>query len=744
MTKQELLNLAASSIAAAQAVADAIGALPDDPVEPPPAPTATITVSPLTIEDSHDGTHSATVSWITTGADTVTVNGQPQTFVGSMAIVGPAIGQHTFALVASGPGGTAQASATLTVVEHSHPPDPGTPPHPDDPIKQAEHLAAMALVTAESASLFVPAGQTTELTGDVTHDGVRFEGTLRILGTLRVETLLGTSTSRLEMGDGAKIVIRDTGPITDPFRLGRGIISHGQVALDGSWTIESENPALDRRGHFMVMHSPKARIVGGTVRNLGRTDKSQPVTDPDGQGGGTANPRGRYPLHIHRTGSTEAVVIQNVRVEGSPGWGIVNHDSWVECDDCTCVDTFGAAFVGEIGTERGHFRNWRAEDIGGLPLGDIGISTEAVEDWGKAGHAVWLQGGGGIEVGPGSYANLSHRAVIIMGHQPIPVPLSVLDDEFAQLKALPQATIPSNGIPNRVRGVTFDGGLLGMALEPWVNQEPFSHTAERGYITDCIFNQCGILSVYSNRTDYIRNKLTGNPLAPVGFGMHHTGFTIDHTYQDNEVKGFGIGIFCPSDGANRISGGRLANVVDILVVNQPWPRNPRPGNPGRDIVIEGVTFDPIEVDAEQFTPSFNGPGIPPGRWNVALCMFFSYSDIRHTWNPNRATEPPPGHPNHWSEWFHWRNTFGPHNTCTLNGEHLSYLEWGWDYPVPAFVPAEYRLKPDGSTKTQGELYTERGWCPCGRVPVQGERRPNIWALVSPGPAVLVASPPIPQ
>jgi hypothetical protein len=145
----------------------------------------------------------------------------------------------------------------------------------------------------------------------------------------------------------------------------------------------------------------------------------------------------------------------------------------------------------------------------------------------------------------------------------------------------------------------------------------------------------------------------------------------------------------------------------------------------------------LEVDPNLHTPSFNGPGIPPGRWHVALVMFYAHSDIRNQWNL------PEGHPS-WPLWFHWEHTSGKQDIITFNGEHLAFNEWGWDTPVPSFVPAQYRLKADGSTKTQGELYEERGWCPHGRIPVQGVRRPNIWGLVAPGPVVVVENPPVPQ
>jgi hypothetical protein len=113
-------------------------------------------------------------------------------------------------------------------------------PHPDDPQKEAEHEAAMALVTQESASFYAPAGAITELASSV-QDGVRADGTLLIRRgtTVRWVTAIGSNTSTLQIGTPEEPVtwetrvnvwFRDVGPIDpvkDPFALGHGLVWHG-------------------------------------------------------------------------------------------------------------------------------------------------------------------------------------------------------------------------------------------------------------------------------------------------------------------------------------------------------------------------------------------------------------------------------------------------------------------------------------------------------------------------------------
>lgn len=155
-----------------------------------------------------------------------------------------------------------------------------------------------------------------------------------------------------------------------------------------------------RAGHVMFMHTPEVNIAYVAFHHLGRTDKRKPINDPViverriAENTGT-NPRGRYAVHFHRTGSTEENRPASVKgsvVLHSPGWGFVNHSSFVEIEDNVAYDVAGSAFVTEAGDEIGTFhRNFAIRSIGSGR--DISERTE-IQDFGHEGDGFWFQGAG--------------------------------------------------------------------------------------------------------------------------------------------------------------------------------------------------------------------------------------------------------------------------------------------------------------------------------------------------------------
>ncbi|WP_206536530.1 G8 domain-containing protein [Halococcus saccharolyticus] len=163
---------------------------------------------------------------------------------------------------------------------------------------------------------------------------------------------------------------------------------------------ESESAEIPRRGHVMVMN-PATDVRYAAFRELGRTDKSQAITDPVR---GTApddaetNPKARYSFHYHKTGiEQEPHRAEGVVVDGSPGWGIVNHHSHAEVTDSITYDVLGAGFVAEGGNERGSFgRNFALRSKGsGDKIDDRAFGTRhasiEIDDFGHAGHGFWSQ-----------------------------------------------------------------------------------------------------------------------------------------------------------------------------------------------------------------------------------------------------------------------------------------------------------------------------------------------------------------
>ena len=97
------------------------------PPPPPAAPTASISVSPNTIEKGQ----SATLSWETTNATDVSIDGIGAVQSSGSQPVSPAE-STTYHLTAKGAGGTQDATARITVTQPPPPPQATTPSPSDE------------------------------------------------------------------------------------------------------------------------------------------------------------------------------------------------------------------------------------------------------------------------------------------------------------------------------------------------------------------------------------------------------------------------------------------------------------------------------------------------------------------------------------------------------------------------------------------------------------------------------------
>ena len=142
------------------------------------------------------------------------------------------------------------------------------------------------------------------------------------------------------------------------------------ASLDGDAT------PLSQRGHFMLMHSDAVDVRYAAFDHLGRTDKSAEASDLSAlaQVTPTSNIKGRYPLHLHKTGMASpeapAMVVGN-SVFDSPGWGYAQHSSNADFIDNVAFDVFGAAFAAEDGDETGIWLRNIAIRAEGFDWGDV-------------------------------------------------------------------------------------------------------------------------------------------------------------------------------------------------------------------------------------------------------------------------------------------------------------------------------------------------------------------------------------
>ena len=165
-------------------------------------------------------------------------------------------------------------------------------------------------------------------------------------------------------------------------------------------SIETENAAeaeVYERGHVMFMHSDNVEVRYMEFHELGRTDKSEPSQDISqfDTVNFDSNVQGRYSLHLHRTGLEDPAILEGNAVYGSPGWGIVQHDSNAMLTNNATFDTFGAGFVAETGNETGVWSDniaIYAEGISWDILKNTSDADDNVFDTGRGGEGFWFQG----------------------------------------------------------------------------------------------------------------------------------------------------------------------------------------------------------------------------------------------------------------------------------------------------------------------------------------------------------------
>lgn len=189
-----------------------------------------------------------------------------------------------------------------------------------------------------------------------------------------------------------------------------------------TFAMDTAGVPIQRRAHVMFMHSDKALVSWAAFAGLGRTDKSVPIDDPvtnlNGTPGNGSNTRGRYPVHIHRTGAgdpqSDPAVIRGCVVDGSPGWGIASHDSHAVVEDCVSYHVFGAHYVTEIGNELGAFRRNIAIKAEGDYSRHVKQDT-TTHDFAFNGQGYWFQGRNMVV--EDNVANSMNQAAFIYFHR---------------------------------------------------------------------------------------------------------------------------------------------------------------------------------------------------------------------------------------------------------------------------------------------------------------------------------------
>ena len=351
----------------------------------------------------------------------------------------------------------------------------------------------------------------------------------------------------------------------------------------------SENTALDRRGHVMFMHSRDVHVANASFRDLGRTNKLKPLDDPyfDDEGAFVEetgrNPGGRYSVHFHRNGVDRdrppAVVIGSV-VDGNPGWGFVNHSSYVDFIDNVAYDVTGAAFSTEAGDEVGSFQNNVAIRMHGT--GDEPISRQEDGDFGHAGDGFWLQGPG-VRVLDNVAAGAKGSGLIVYAEP--------LFEDGLGITTFPSANLPepedANGALNvpvslaplaPFRGNESYGSVLGAQVyyhrtfitieEEQEEQAGLSFAPSQIEDMDLWSNANGMRVNYAVDTDFRDLRIVG----PAD-GSGDTGFDASsnlynrgtHNYENLRVEDYDVGFSLPRSGRVEVNGGVFSNLTDFYI-----------------------------------------------------------------------------------------------------------------------------------------------------------------------------------
>ncbi|WCR12089.1 tandem-95 repeat protein [Paracoccus stylophorae] len=176
---------------------------------------------------------------------------------------------------------------------------------------------------------------------------------------------------------------------------------------------------VHQRGHVMFMHNDDVDVRYAGFDDLGRTDKAEFAGPPSAFGGvGNLSPdtnlEARYPFHIHEAGLDDienpAIAIGNV-VDGSPGWGFVQHSSNANLTNNVAFDAWGAAFVAEDGNETGTWLRNIAIKSQGWSYGDWAVKESPIDgNSARTGDGFWF-GGRLVEAAENVAANTTNGFV---------------------------------------------------------------------------------------------------------------------------------------------------------------------------------------------------------------------------------------------------------------------------------------------------------------------------------------------
>ncbi|CAN0350743.1 unnamed protein product, partial [Ectocarpus sp. 4 AP-2014] len=258
-----------------------------------------------------------------------------------------------------------------------------------------------------------------------------------------------------------------------------------------------------------------------------------------------SNPRARYSVHFHRNGvnadSPPATVHSSV-VNGSPGWGFVNHSSYIDFTSNVSYGVNGAAFVAEAGDEIGLFD-------GNLALNTTGTSADVdsrvgEQDFGFNGDGFWLQSPGvtvvnNIASGSTGSAFIYYTRGLRFGSDEISFLAENLDDPTI---AAGSDTLPVISTPiKKFEGNVGYASQTGLTIR--YNLRGATHSG-LSVVSDSTFwnNEIGVDLPYANHAVLRDLVVLVDPSSNELNGVNNNAQTRSITYENLRVGGYQRGL----------------------------------------------------------------------------------------------------------------------------------------------------------------------------------------------------------
>ncbi len=338
---------------------------------------------------------------------------------------------------------------------------------------------------------------------------------------------------------------------------------------------DSRKKEYTQRGHLMFMHSAAVDFRYAALHYLGRTNKrwtaGTTTHNEDGSYNISTNPLARYPLHFHMAYAEKLGVIVGNAVLNSPGFGFVNHSSYVRFRDNVTYDVFGSAYVAELGDELGSFvGNVAMRTYGTKTSGLNRLGGQTIFDRGHRGESFWTQSRlihfeDNIAIGfawAGYAGWLEFHFDDSFYERQINARLvNNTRGEYDNLDTINVGTaVNSNTTPLYRNNLAYSGRL------GWEDARIRAKT--NGFVAHTI--QVGQTRWYAGTSDHWDTTVLGdleNPVASEGVQAH--GNSPSTTYTNLHVEGFEKGIEICSKGFCGVVNAYMNNVTDFSF-NKQW------------------------------------------------------------------------------------------------------------------------------------------------------------------------------